>query len=53
MRAERHLDLARAMNPNDPTIQIAWAWVQACLGHPELGLPAAELAKRLNPRYPR
>ncbi len=52
-RAGRHLDLARDMNPNDPTIQVVWAYVQACLGHPELGLPAAEFAKRLNPRYPR
>ncbi len=51
--AERHFNLARQMNPNDPTIQIIWAWAQACLGHPELGLPAAEFAKRLNPRYPR
>jgi predicted Zn-dependent protease len=41
------------MNPNDATIQVVWAYVQACLGHPELGLPAAELAKRLNPRHPR
>lgn len=52
-RAGRHLDLARDMNPNDPTIQVVWAYVQACLGQPELGLPAAELAKRLNPRHPR
>ena len=52
-RAERHLDLARAMNPNDATIQIIWAWAQACLGQAERGLPAAELALRLNPRHPR
>jgi adenylate cyclase len=52
-RARRHLDLARAMNPNDAQIQITWAWAQACLGEPERGLPAAELAMRLNPRYPR
>ncbi len=52
-RAQRHLSLARAMNPNDSQIQIAWAWAQACLGEPERGLPAAELAMRLNPRYPR
>jgi adenylate cyclase len=51
--AERHFNLARQMNPNDPTIQVIWAWAQACLGHPELGLPAAEFAKRLNPRHPR
>jgi hypothetical protein len=50
-RARRHFDLARAMNPNDAQIQIAWAWAQACLGEPEHGLPAAELAMRLNPRY--
>jgi adenylate cyclase len=52
-RAERHLDLARAMNPNDALIQIVWAWAQACLGEAERGLPAAELAMRLNPRHPR
>ena len=51
-RAGRHLDLARAMNPNDAAIQIVWAWAQACLGEPERGLPAAELAQRLNPRHP-
>jgi adenylate cyclase len=51
-RAERHSDLARDMNPNDPTIQIMWAWAQACLGRPEQGLVAAEFAKRLNPRHP-
>jgi adenylate cyclase len=52
-RAARHLDLARSMNPNDAVIQITWAWAQACLGAPERGLPAAELAMRLNPRHPR
>lgn len=51
-RAERHLDLSQAMNPNDATIQIFWAWAQACLGNPAKGLAAAELAQRLNPRYP-
>ena len=51
-RAERHLDLAQSMNPNDATIQIFWAWAQACLGNPAKGLAAAELARRLNPRYP-
>ncbi|WP_262269146.1 adenylate/guanylate cyclase domain-containing protein [Microvirga yunnanensis] len=51
-RAERHLDLAQSMNPNDATIQIFWAWAQACLGNPAKGLMAAELARRLNPRYP-
>jgi tetratricopeptide (TPR) repeat protein len=51
-RAERHFDLAQSMNPNDATIQIFWAWAQACLGRAEKGLPAAELALRLNPRHP-
>ena len=40
------------MNPNDATIQLTWALAQACLGFPEKGLPAAQLAKRLNPRHP-
>jgi adenylate cyclase len=52
-RAGRHLDLARDMNPNDALIQMVWAHVQACLGDAERGLPAAELALRLNPRHPR
>ncbi len=51
-RASRHFDLAWSMNPNDATIQMFWAWAQACLGRPELGLPATELALRLNPRHP-
>jgi adenylate cyclase len=51
-QAERHLDLARAMNPNDPTIQMVWAFAQACFGRPEQGLPAAEMAFRLNPLHP-
>lgn len=48
-RAERHMDLARAMNPNDPMIQMLWAWVQSCIGRSERSSPAAELAFRLNP----
>ena len=51
-RAEHHVNLARGMNPNDPLIQIFWAWVQACSGHPEQALPAAEIALRLNPCHP-
>ena len=49
---ERHMDLARRMNPNDATIQVFWAWVQSCLGYPERSLPAAEIALRLNPCHP-
>ena len=41
------------MNPNDPWIQIRWASLQGSLGRPERGLPAAEIAFRLNPRHPR
>ncbi len=51
-RAERHLDLAKAMNPNDPLILMAWAWLQCALGRPALALPAAEIAFRLNPQHP-
>ena len=50
--AERHTDLARAMNPNDPLVQMFWAWVQSCIGNPERSLPAAEIAFRLNPCRP-
>jgi TolB-like protein/Tfp pilus assembly protein PilF len=51
-RAERHMNLARGMNPNDPLIQVLWAWVKACVGRPEEALPAAEIALRLNPCHP-
>jgi adenylate cyclase len=51
-RAERHLDLAKDMNPNDPLILMAWAWLQCALGRPALALPAAEIAFRLNPQHP-
>ena len=51
-RAERHMGLARTMNPNDPLIQIFWAWIQSCIGKPERALPAAEMAVRLNPCHP-
>jgi Flp pilus assembly protein TadD len=50
--AERHFNLAQEMNPNDPTIQIMWAWAQTCFGRAEQGLIGAETAKRLNPRHP-
>ena len=40
------------MNPNDPLIQIFWAWIQSCIGKPERALPAAEMAVRLNPCHP-
>lgn len=49
--ARRHFNLAQEMNPNDPTIQIVWAWAQSCFGHAEQGLLGAEFAKRLNPRH--
>ncbi len=52
-RAERHLDLARSMNPNDATIQLFWAWTKSLCGKPEQALQAAEIAYRLNPRHPR
>jgi adenylate cyclase len=51
-RAERHLDLARAMNPNDSHIQLFWASVQGMRGKPERGMAAAALAYRLNPQHP-
>lgn len=52
-RAEHHLDLAKAMNPNDATILILWAWMQGSLGQPLKGLAGAEVAYRLNPLHPR
>ena len=40
------------MNPNDPLIQIFSAWIQSCVSKPERGLPAPEMAVRLNPCHP-
>jgi adenylate cyclase len=51
-RAERHIDFARSMNPNDATIQITWGWAKACLGEAARGMEGAEVAFRLNPRHP-
>jgi tetratricopeptide (TPR) repeat protein len=51
-RAEQHLYLARAMNPNDAVIQLFWAWIQGVRGRPDHGLTAAGMAFRLNPRHP-
>ncbi|ANK98828.1 MULTISPECIES: tetratricopeptide repeat protein [Rhizobium] len=51
-RAEHHLNLAKAMNPNDATILILWASLQGALGRPELGLAGAEIACRLNTLHP-
>ena len=47
--ARQHLDRALAMNPNDPTIVITWAWARACMGEPEPALAAAREAMRLDP----
>ena len=51
-RAEHHLDLAKAINPNDPTILMYWAWMQGCIGKPERAVAVAEIAFKLNPRRP-
>jgi TolB-like protein len=51
-RAEQHFDLARSMNPNDAAIHILYAALQSMRGKPERGLPAVEIACRLNPRHP-
>ena len=48
-RAQLHLDRAVALNANDPTILITWAWTRACLGEPEPALAAAREAMRLDP----
>lgn len=51
-RALRHVEVARALHPNDSGIQGLCGWTLACLGEPELGLQAWVVAKRLDPRYP-
>ncbi len=51
-RAEHHLDLAKAMNPNDATILILWSAMQGAVGRPERGLEGADIACRLNPLHP-
>jgi tetratricopeptide (TPR) repeat protein len=51
-QAERHFDLARAMNPNDAVVHILYASLMTMRGKPERGLAAVEIACRLNPRHP-
>jgi TolB-like protein/Tfp pilus assembly protein PilF len=51
-RAERHFDIALAMNPNDATVQIFSSWLRSMRGKRDQGVAAAEMAYRLNPRHP-
>lgn len=51
-RAEKHFDLAGALNPNDANVMIARAQAAAYLGAPELGLQLAQGAIGLNPQHP-
>ena len=48
-RAERHLECAEALNPNDADNLVQCALSDACLGRPERGIERAALAMRLNP----
>jgi tetratricopeptide (TPR) repeat protein len=48
-RAERHLDRAEALNPNDADNLAQLALSEALLGRPEHGIEHAALAMRLNP----
>lgn len=48
-RAERHLDRAEALNPNDADNLAQLALSEALLGRPERGIERAALAMRLNP----
>ncbi len=48
-RAERHLDCAEALNPNDADNLAQLAMSDACLGYPERGIERAGRAMRLNP----
>ena len=51
-RAGHHLDLARAMNPNDALIQIVWAWAQACLGRAGAGAARGRAGHAAQPAPP-
>jgi DNA-binding SARP family transcriptional activator len=48
-RAERHLDRAEALNPNDADMLVQLALSDACLGDAERGIARVPLAMRLNP----
>jgi len=48
-RAERHLDRAEALNPNDADMLAQLALSDAYLGRPERGVERVRLAMRLNP----
>ncbi len=48
-RAERHLDCAEALNPNDADNLAQLALSDACLGRHERGIERGALAMRLNP----
>lgn len=50
-RAERHLDRAEALNPNDADMLAQLAIADAYLGRPERGAERIELALRLNPYH--
>lgn len=52
LRGVRHIDVARQLNSNDPTILILWAYAQSCVGNFEAGRQAVEVAQRLNPQHP-
>ena len=50
-RAERDLERAEALNPNDADMLIQLACSDALLGHAERGIERLRLARRLNPYH--
>ncbi|MCC7276257.1 MAG: hypothetical protein IT561_26560 [Alphaproteobacteria bacterium] len=50
-RAERHIERAVALNPNDADMLVQAALAFAYLGDPERGIAAADAAIRLNPLH--
>ena len=51
-RAERHIDRALTLNPNDANTLANAALVWSFLGEPKSAVAAAETAVRLDPHYP-
>jgi TolB-like protein/DNA-binding SARP family transcriptional activator len=50
-RAKYHLDLAMALNPNDPKVAASRSWYEVCAGRGDAVLALLERAERLDP-YP-
>ena len=50
-QAERAIETALRLAPNDPTVSLNWSNLQTFRGRPDLALPAIEKAARITPGY--